>query len=362
MKGLRRFVFGLWVVMLLAVRFTAACAQDDEDFEFEDFDAAEFESYTFDATGDGSDGSEVSGDETDLSDVSDAENILKKFPISRYTYRFLQRTKHEYFRFPVQVPSFDPLDLKYFPHETWNETEWGLLAHYEDSYTFKQLMMLRDPVETWTFQGKSIGHEYGFLDDFYLYATLFVSDSSPDDAGSCYIYYSDSLTKGFGMSAGIMVDPESGVFLVDNIYDIPYALTNKNHDMNMLVAFDRGEFPIDENNIGASSYAAHDLKYDLMDEQFEQDWDSVKALYHIPGTTVRAYRVELIREGTNLRVYINGKPAAELDDGITTSDENWVAHPSKVSWSYGPLLHDGGETVTCSIGALYIYEHERDES
>ena len=76
---------------------------------------------------------------------------------------------------------------------------------------------------------------------------------------------------------------------------------------------------------------------------------------------MRAYRVELIREGTNLRVYINGKLAAQLDDGITSVDENGNTVPSKVSWSYGPLLRNGGETVTCSIGALYIHGHARPE-
>ena len=288
------------------------------------------------------------------------EDVLAKFPISKYTYRFLQPKKHQYFRFPVEVPSFDPLDLKYFPHESWDQEQWGLLVRYEDSYTPQQLMMLRDPVETWTFQGNAIGPDYGFLDDFYLYATLFVSDSSPDDAGSCYVYYSDSLVKGLTMNTGIMVDPESGIFHVDNIYDLPYALTNKTHDMNMLEAWEGSDFPIDENDISSSSYAAGDYRYDLMDLQFQRDWDSVKKLHHIPGSTVRAYRVELIREGTHLRVYINGKLAAELDDGIVDTDENWNTIPSKVSWSYGPLLHDGGETVTCSIGALYIMGHERN--
>ncbi len=290
-------------------------------------------------------------------EAGDDEDVLAKFPISKYTYRFLQQKKHQYFRFPVEIPSFDPLDLKYFPHETWDQEQWGLFVRYEDSYTLQQLMMLRDPVETWTFQGNAIGPDFGFLDDFYLYATLFVSDSSPDDAGSCYVYYSDSLVKGLTMNTGIMVDPESGIFHVDNIYDLPYALTNKTHDMNMLEAWEGSDFPIDENDIASSSYAAGDYHYDLMDDQFVRDWNAVKALHHIPGTTVRAYRVELIREGTHLRVYINGKLATELDDGIVDTDENWNTVPSKVSWSYGPLLHDGGETVTCSIGALYIMGH-----
>lgn len=286
------------------------------------------------------------------------ESILEQFPHSRYTYRFLQKTKREYFRFPYEIPFFDPLDLKYFPHESWNEKNWGLLARYEDSYTFKQLIMLRDPSEAWVFHGNAIGQDYGFMDDFYLYATLFVSDSSPDDAGSCYVYYSDSLLKGYGTNTGILVDPESGIFHVENIYDNPYNLTNKNHELTILEPLSGADFPIDEEDIASSSYAAQDFIYDLMDEQFEHDWNSVKEGFHVPGSTVRAYRVELIREGTNLRVYINGKLAGELDDAITDYDEDWNTIPSKVSWSYGPVLKTGGETVTCSIGALYIYGRE----
>ena len=319
---MKKFIWLFLVVLMLSVGFGAVCAQNTE---------------------------------------GDDEDVLAKFPISKYTYRFLQHGKHQYYRFPLDVPSFDPLDLKYFPHETWNQEKWGLLVRYEDSYTLQQQMVLRDPVETWTFQGNSIGHEFGFLDDFYLYATLFVSDSSPDDAGSCYVYYSDSLVKGLSESTGIMVDPESGIFKVENTYTMPYALINKNHDISMLDAWEGSDFPIDENDITSSSYAASDFRYDLMDNQFQQDWESVKSLHHIPGSTVRAYRVELIREGTNLRVYINGRLAAQLDDGITTMDKNWNTVPSKVSWSYGPLLRDGGETVTCSIGALYIHGHAHPE-
>ena len=42
-------------------------------------------------------------------------------------------------------------------------------------------------------------------------------------------------------------------------------------------------------------------------------------------------------------------------------DGNGNTVPSMVSWSYGPLLRDGGEIVTCSIGALYIHGHARPE-
>lgn len=315
MKVLHRFAWILLSILVFFIPFLTAFAQIDEEKE---------------------------------------ESILKQFPKPKYTYRFFQKTKREYFRFPFNVPLFDPLDLKYFPHESWNQTDWGLLSRYEDSYTLKQLIMLRDPAESWVFHGNSIGPDYGFLDDFYLYATLFVSDSYPDDAGSCFVYYSDSLTKGFGMNSGILIDPESGIFHVNNSYDVVYNLTNKNHEMNILAPLSGSSFPIDENDILSSSHYAKDFIYDLMDVQFIHDWESVKAGYHIPGSTVRAYRIELIREGTNLRIYINGKHAYTLDDGIVDTDENWNNIPAKVSWSYGPLLRVGGETVTCSIGALYI--------
>lgn len=293
--------------------------------------------------------------------TEEEESILKQFPRSKYTYRFSQMTKREYYRFPYNIPLFDPLDLKYFPHESWNQTDWGLLSRYEDGNTFKQLIMLREPAETWVFNGNAIGQEYGLLDDFYLYATLFISDSYPDDAGSCYVYYSDSLFKGFGLNTGILIDPEEGIFQVDNSYDSTYNLTNKNHELNILTELHGEDFPIDEIDLRSSAHYAKDFIYDLMDLQFLQDWKSVQDGYHVPGSTVRAYRIELVREGTNLRVYINGKLADTLDDGIVGTDENWNTIPGKVSWSYGPLLRVGGETVTCSIGALYIYGREPSE-
>lgn len=290
------------------------------------------------------------------------ESILKQFPVPKYTFRFFLKTKHLYYRFPYNVPTFDPLDLKYFPHETWNETDWGLLARYEDSYTYRQTLMLRDPAETWVFHGTPIGEEFGFLDDFYLYTTLFVSDSYPDQDGSCYVYYSDSLVKGFDSSMGILVDPQTGIFQVDNIYDSPYNLTNKSHDLNIVQPLNADDFPIDEDNIASSSYYGKDFIYDLMDEQFVNDWNSVKNEFHFPGSTVRAYRIELVREGTNLRVYINGKLAGSLDDGVTEYDEEGNVIPARVSWSYGPVLYTEGETVTCSIGAMYINGRERTEA
>ena len=92
-----------------------------------------------------------------------------------------------------------------------------------------------------------------------------------------------------------------------------------------------------------------------MDEHFLTDWAAVQKEFHMPGSTVHAYRIELIRESSKLRVYINGKLASELDDGIFTSDETGSLKSDMVSWSFGPLLYTGGETVTCSAGDFYVY-------
>lgn len=300
--------------------------------------------------------SAVSAQETE-----EDEDILEKFPISRYTNLFHQKTKRTYYRFPTIVPLFDPLDIKYFPHETWDQENWSLLGRWENSWVYRQLIMAPAPAENWVLNGDAPGPGYGLLGDFYLYATLFVYDNSPKDTGSCFVYYSDSLVLGFGESHGILVDPLSGIYKVKNTYETSYNLTNKSHELEIIKALKGEDFPVSEENVAESSYAASDFKYDLMDDHFLSDWRSVQKEYHIPGSEVKAFRVELIREGTNLRVYINGKKAAEIDDGITVMDSEGNTVPDLVSWSYGPILYTGGETTSCGIGDLYIYEHWREQ-
>lgn len=300
--------------------------------------------------------SAVSAQETE-----EDEDVRAKFPISRYTKLFHETTKRTYYRFPTYVPLFDPLDIKYFPHETWDQENWSLLGRWENSWVYRQLIMAPEPVTTWVFNGDAPGPDYGLLDDFYLYATLFVYDNSPQDTGSCYVYYSDSLALGFGENNGILVDPISGIYRVHNTYGTSYNLTNKSHELDIIKSFKNESFPVSEENVAESSYAGPDFKYDLLDDHFLSDWRSIQKEYHIPGSEVRAYRVELIREGTNLRVYINGKLAASIDDRITTLDEEGNTVPGLVSWSYGPILYTGGETTSCGIGDLYIHEHWREQ-
>ena len=60
----------------------------------------------------------------------------------------------------------------------------------------------------------------------------------------------------------------------------------------------------------------------------------------------------IIRE---LRIYINGKLAATVDDGITKTDASGEVVPEMVSWSFGPMLYTEGETVTCATGDFYVF-------
>lgn len=284
------------------------------------------------------------------------ENLMVNFPHLKYRDFFYQNTGKEYYRFPTYVPFFDPLDLKYFPHETWSNNDgWSLLERWQDTWTYHQLIMLRKPAETWIFHGTDVGKDYGFLDDFYCYGTLFVADDYPAGGGSCYIYYSDSLLKGFGESTGILVDPQRGIFHVDNSYGTSYNLTNKSHELTIIQSLSPEDYPISEDDIAASSYGTRDFKYEIMDEHFAKDWKAVQKEFHMPNSTVRAYRVELIREGTILRVYINGKFAALIDDSITKMDKEGNIVPEMVSWSFGPLLYTEGETVTCAVGDFYVF-------
>lgn len=292
-------------------------------------------------------------------DEDPGHDLSKQFPVLKFRDYFYQDTETSYYRFPTLVPFFDPLDLGYFPHETWDESDWSLLERWQDTWTYHQMILLDRPAPTWIFHGTDIGKDYGFLDDFYLYATMFVTDTYPDKSGSCYVYYSDSLIKGFGQGTGILVDPQSGIFQVKNTYGATYNLTNKTHELNIIRPFTIGQYPLKEENIELTSYGSSDFTNELMDLHFTRDLDAVKNEFHMPGSNVYAYRLELLREGTNLRVYINGSLAAEIDDGIVSEDKDGNTSPSLVSWSYGPVLYSGGETVTCAFGDLYIYGKAR---
>lgn len=280
--------------------------------------------------------------------------LYEQFPVLKYRNYFYQATGKHYYRFPSEVLFFEPLDLKYFPHESWNMADWSLLGRWEDSWNYTQLIMMNNPVGEMAAHGTAVGREYGYLSDFYLYATLFVADNYPENTGSCYVYYSDSLLTGFGNSTGIFIDPQFGVSEVDNHYESVYRLTNSTHEFTLLKDFTMESYPISESDIAASSIGANDFPHETIDQHFADDWAHVQESYRMAGSSVKAYRLEIVRKGTIVNIYINGIPAVSFDDGILKSSKNGFS-PSKVSWSFGPVLYEGGQTVSCLVGDLYIW-------
>ena len=284
-----------------------------------------------------------------------SQDAVKEFPDVFHLEYFKQDSDWEFYRFPTLVPFFDPLDLSYFPHETWRETDWSLLGRRKNLGIYQQLIMVDQPAATWIFHGTSVPKERGFTGDFYLYATLFITDSYPDDKGSCYVYYSDSMIQGFDVSHGILVDPLSGVYRVENHYGTSYNLTNKSHELTIIKSIHPEDFPLSEKNIRSTSVGGPYYPKEQSDDKFAVDLGIIRDRFHLQKSSVKAFRVELIRKGTNLQVYLNGKLAAEVDDGITVPAAEGETGPADmVSWSYGPMLHDGGVTVTCNVGDFVL--------
>ena len=261
----------------------------------------------------------------------------------------------KYYRFSDKWKIFDPLDLSYFPHESWNEISWSLLGQKTVSGTYQQMVMLREPASNMVFQGTSIGKEHGFLGDFYLYITMFVADNYPETAGSCYVYFSDSLLKGFHPSHGILIDPASGIYSTDNSYGTTYDPAAQNHSIRLIRPLNGDDYAFDPDDVASSAVHAREYN-DEADNFFLADLNSMESAFRMPGSpSVKAYRVEILRKGNIVDVHINGKRAALTVDYMTETDVAGNEIPSMVSWSYGPLLFPGGLTTTCAVGDLYIY-------
>ena len=287
-----------------------------------------------------------------------SESPSDRFPTLFFRNNFDNKTEENFFRFPTQRLLFDPLDLSYFPHESWNETDWSLFGRNYVSGTYQQLLILRENTESMILQGTDIGKDMGFLNDFYLYATMFTVDSYPADSGSCYVYYSNSLMKGFKPSRGILIDPASGIYLVENRYAAYYDPATSEHQLKLIKPLSFESFPVPTEKEKTSAYAASDFDANT-DTYFVQDLNSMQSSFRMEGSPeVRAYRLEIFRENGIVDFYINGKRAARMPDYITT-DVDGVQVPDMVSWSYGPVLYPGGITVTCAVGDLYIYSRDK---
>ena len=279
----------------------------------------------------------------------------QRFPTLRVKDQFNQTGQTKYYRFPQDTWFYEPLDLSYFPHEKWDKDEWSLLGRWNDGRTYNQMIYLDAPESEIVIHGTDIGQSAGFFDDFYMYADLFVLDNYPQDTGSCYLYYSNSVMTGFDTSTGIMIDPKSGIYQAENSYGGDrykmYSQYEIFHDIDQIIDLNPADYEfsaedIESTSIGASAYPAADLN-----AQFAADYEFVSSQYRSPNASpMSVYRIEVIRENGHSDVYINGFHAASFDDEITNDRK-----PSSVSVCYGPMLWFGGLTVTCGIGDLYIY-------
>lgn len=262
--------------------------------------------------------------------------------------------QENYYRFPTLRTLYDPLDLSYFPHDILWEYDWSLLRRKSDNGLYEQLLMLDKPASQLVIQGTAIGKEYGFLDNFYLYATLFTADTYPADSGSCYVYFSDSLLRGYQTAHGILIDPASGIYRAENTYTFYYEPSRSAYDLRLLREISAEDYPLPD-DISSTTVWASEFDPNV-DEQFLSDWNTLKSSYRMKGSPeVKAYRIEALRKGFYTDVFINGKRAVRMLDFITTTDEDENEIPNKVSWSYGPILYPGGITSSCAIGDLYIY-------
>lgn len=266
----------------------------------------------------------------------------------------LEEERPYYYRFPTIRTLYDPLDLSYFPHEQQWEWDWSLLRRKYHAGIYEQMVLLRKPAEGSVIQGTGIGKEYGFLRDFYLYTTLFVADTFPADSGSCYIYFSDSLARTDRTGKGILLDPASGIFRADNTYKMYYETSTSNYKLTLLKELTPEDYPFPD-DLSLSTHSAPEFD-PAVDAAFLEDLNFMNASYRMEGSpAVKAYRIEIIRNGFYTDLFINGKRAVHMLDFINKTDEDGNEEPNMVSWSYGPILYKGGTTVTCAVGDLYIY-------
>ena len=284
----------------------------------------------------------------------DDSALSEQFSHLLYREGFNTKNTKEYYRFPTVRLMYDPLDLMYFPHDKLWEYDWSLLRRKNNSGIYEQTMVLSKPSTGMVIQGTGIGREYGVMADFYLYATLFTSDTYPVDKGSCYVYFSDSFIHGFHLSHGILIDPGSGIYQAENSYGWYYEPALSRHDLTLLKSLDPEDFLSPDGDPPSATFAS---EFDpAVDEQFLEDFNTMITSYRMEGSPeVKAYRIELIRKGLFLDVFINGKRIVRMLDSVTSEDKDGIVTPNKVSWSYGPILYPGGITTTCAIGDLYIY-------
>lgn len=242
----------------------------------------------------------------------------------------------EYYRFPTDRLNIDPYYLSRFPLERENwVNSLGMIERARNNGIYTQMIYLNTPAENTVTIGTSLGGTYGFLNDFYFSADLYVTDEYPADTGSCYIVYANTPVIGYENSAGVLIDPETGIYEYHREQD-------SFSSPSLLVKFDPAAYKDETGSFGNAIFTRSNL-----DKKFEYDSAAVADMVKKDGTgfEVKTRRMELLRRDGMLTVYINGLEAGKTEDPVT----------GPVGWSYGPLLNQGGITTTVALGDLSIY-------
>ena len=361
------------------------------------------------------------------------EEIPQTFNKAILREQFFNKTNVQYYRFPKNIWYYDSLALSYFPSELvstlyWEDPnnfgkgvnsitqrdlgpdDWALLGREMTGKAAKQMIYLDKPSSYEIIHGLDFP-TVSYQDDFYLYTDLFLLDNYPENTGSCYIYFSNSILAGNRDSYGILIDPRAGIYKASNNYDTLNAISNRQrhygyyaiggeqHGLELIQELEPALYE------GLTGSIGNDLfPIDNIDTKFNEDYEALKQNASKDGFTddISVYRIELVRLNGITAVYINGIFTAEFEDEMVTDglsyisnrngkaqyitirgkyvdlktisgtmniddvrikrldEDTWsVYNPDTVnklvSWTMGPILYTGGETVTMASGNLIIY-------
>lgn len=322
------------------------------------------------------------------------EDLGTRFSRAQYVERYQQSEKIHYYRFPLYYSTsgwssftknarkfsfstrwlFDPVDLRYFPHEnldyynseTTQENKFfgkdyyafGLYGRYTDGANYFQSMTLRRPADTDTYYGYTNTDKSGYADDFYFYTDFIIDDMYPAQTGGCYLYLTNSIIDGTNSSTGLLINiggkiqqkiasqeetSQAGenvrIYYIDGM-PVYYEFKSKTNDI------------MDISDIRNTDPAAPSIGNNLfpslkLDENFAKDAAAQQALDAKNGLNYpqEYYRLEIVRIDGTAHIFINGKRIVSVKDGID----------KKLGWAFGPVLYKGGETVSCSTTLTALY-------
>ncbi len=368
-----------------------------------------------------------------VSRAMNSGEIGEIFTKAVYREQFQTPSKAQYARFAKDIWYFDNLGLSYFPSEyvsslewehidnpyyNWyfhelshlDRKDWGLVMRENTGKVFKQMIYLDEPSEKDVFHGLDFP-KVTYLEDFYFYTDLFITDSYPEGTGSVYVYFSNSMLVGNRTSYGILIDPRDGIYRAVNNYDSfstvenksaysnLYLLGSEKHYLDLIERLDPSLYEGKTGSIGNDLFPAENI-----DRKFAEKLDAVKQTAAKDGTSddPAVYRMELIRLNGRTNLYINGVFVTDFEDDIRTDglsfvsvrngddpifrisdqeidlttvtdileiedfvirrfdEETWTIFNPKnvtemVSWTIGPRLYAGGEMMTAAAGNVIIY-------